>query len=356
MCIRDRNGPLVGAIASYGFLVSPPIATINFYPLDFGNIPVGGMSPSPYPILINEGGSPMTYSYTITGPNASEFIVNPGQSSCVSSGTLSANSACEIYVTFQPTILGPATATLTWTDDSLAINNSVQSIGFTGNGGLVTTFSNLTPSQSISAGTTSINLSGTISASGSYPPSGETVAVTINYVTQYAQIGTNGTFATAFNTSSIPSSATPYTITYNYSGDPNYGDASNSSTTLTVNAPGPSFSATVTLTGSGTGAVTDNQGPQISCSETNGGPQTGTCSGNYAPGTVVTLTAIPTDPSSFLFWGGACSPFGAGNSCTLTMNSNQNLTAQFSAGPAPAVTSVKSITADAVYGLSLIHI
>jgi YVTN family beta-propeller protein len=343
-----QNGPLVGAITYYGFLVSPPIATINFYPLDFGNIPVGGMSPSPYPILINEGGSSMTYSYTITGPNASEFIVNPGQSSCVPSGTLSANSSCVIYVTFQPTTTGLATATLTWTDDSLGISNSTQSIGFVGNDD--TAFSNLTPSQSIPAGTNSINLSGTISAPGSYPPSGETVYITINSTTQNATIGTNGAFSTAFNTSAIPSSATPYTITYYYQGDGNYSYASNNSTTLTVNSSGPTFSATVTLTGSGTGAVTDNQGPQISCSETNGGPQTGTCSGNYAPGTVVTLTAIPTDPSSFLFWGGACSPFGAGNSCTLTMNSNQNLTAQFSAGPAPAVTSVKSITADAVYG------
>jgi len=343
-----QNGPLVGAITYYGFLVSPPIATINFYPLDFGNIPVGGMSPSPYPILINEGGSSMTYSYTITGPNASEFIVNPGQSSCVPSGTLSANSSCVIYVTFQPTTTGLATATLTWTDDSLGISNSTQSIGFVGNDD--TAFSNLTPSQSIPAGTNSINLSGTISAPGSYPPSGETVYITINSTTQNATIGANGGFSTAFNTSAIPSSATPYTITYYYQGDANYSYTSNNSTTLTVNPSGPTFSATVTLTGSGTGAVTDNQGPQISCSETNGGPQTGTCSGNYAPGTVVTLTAIPTDPSSFLFWGGACSPFGAGNSCTLTMNSNQNLTAQFSAGPAPAVTSVKSITADAVYG------
>ena len=343
-----QNGPLVGAITYYGFLVSPPIATINFYPLDFGNIPVGGMSPSPYPILINEGGSSMTYSYTITGPNASEFIVNPGQSSCVPSGTLSANSSCVIYVTFQPTTTGLATATLTWTDDSLGISNSTQSIGFVGNDD--TAFSNLTPSQSIPAGTNSINLSGTISAPGSYPPSGETVYITINSTTQNATIGTNGAFSTAFNTSAIPSSATPYTITYYYQGDGNYSYASNNSTTLTVNSSGPTFSATVTLTGSGTGAVTDNQGPQISCSETNGGPQTGTCSGNYAPGTVVTLTAIPTDPSSFLFWGGACAPFGAGNSCTLTMNSNQNLTAQFSAGPAPAVTSVRSITADAVYG------
>src|ERR1700683_3353641 len=227
-----QNGPLVGAITYYGFLVPPPIATINFYPLDFGNIPVGGMSPSPYPILINEGGSSMTYSYTITGPNASEFIVNPGQSSCVPSGTLSANSSCVIYVTFQPTTTGLATATLTWTDDSLGISNSTQSIGFVGNDD--TAFSNLTPSQSIPAGTNSINLSGTISAPGSYPPSGETVYITINSTTQNATIGTNGAFSTAFNTSAIPSSATPYTITYYYQGDGNYSYVSNNSTTLTV--------------------------------------------------------------------------------------------------------------------------
>jgi YVTN family beta-propeller protein len=228
-----QNGPLVGAIASYGFLVSPPIATINFYPLNFGNIPVGGMSPSPYPILINEGGSPMTYSYTITGPNASEFIVNPSLSSCAASGTLSANSACEIYVTFQPTTTGLATATLTWTDDSLGISNSMQSIGFAGNN--ATAFSNLTPSQSIPAGTNSINLSGTISATaGSYPPSGETVGIIINSITQNATIGANGAFSTAFNTSAIPSSPTPYTITYYYQGDAYYLYASNNSTTLTV--------------------------------------------------------------------------------------------------------------------------
>ena len=196
--------------------------------------------------------------------------MDPNQSSCATSGTLSANSVCGIFVTFQPTTTGPATATLTWTDDSLAINNTMQSIGFTANGVKATTFSNLTPSQSIPAGTNSINLSGTISAPGSYPPSGETVYITINSTTQNATIGTNGAFSTAFNTSAIPSSATPYTITYYYQGDGNYSYASNNSTTLTVNSSGPTFSATVTLTGSGTGAVTDNQGPQISCSETNG--------------------------------------------------------------------------------------
>jgi YVTN family beta-propeller protein len=327
-----QNGPLVGAIASYGFLVSPPIATINFYPLDFGSVPVGGVSTNPEPIIINEGGSPMTYSYTITGPNASEFIVDPNQSSCATSGTLSANSVCGIFVTFQPTTTGPATATLTWTDDSLAINNTMQSIGFTANGVKATTFSNLTLSQSIPAGTNSINLSGTISAVGSFPPNGETVAITINSTTQSAIIGVNGAFSTAFVTSSIPASATPYPITYNYAGDGSFSAASNSSTTLTVNSSSPGVTATMTLLGTGTGFVIDGQ--NLNCSET-AGVTSGTCSGNYTANSMVVFTANPTAPTTFGGWGGACASFGTSLTCPLTIISSENITANFIPPPTP---------------------
>ncbi|MGA2845189.1 MAG: choice-of-anchor D domain-containing protein [Candidatus Acidiferrales bacterium] len=323
-----QNGPLVGAIASYGFLVSPPIATINFYPLDFGSVPLGGVSPSPYPILINEGGSPMTYSYTITGPNANEFIVDPNQSSCATSGTLSANSGCVIYVTFQPTTTGPVTATLTWTDNSLAISNSTQSIGFTGNGvpSTGTVFTGLTVSQSILVGTSSINLSGTISAGGNFPPSGETVAITINSTTQNATIGVNGAFSTAFATSSIPASGTPYPITYNYAGDGSFSAASNSSTTLTVNSSTPGVTVTMTLLGTGTGFVIDGQ--NLNCSEA-AGVTSGTCSGNYAVNSPVTFTANPTAPTTFGGWGGACASSGTSLTCHLTIISSQNVTANF---------------------------
>src|SRR5277367_5151003 len=333
-----QNGPLVGTIASYGFLVAPPIATTNFFPGAFGNVGVGTTSPVFNPILINEGASPMTYSFAVTGPNASDFpvIANypfPSFTLCtVPSGTLAGNSVCEVDVAFSPSALGPESATLTFTDNSLGIPNSTQSVGLNGTGVTASTFSSLTPSQSIAVGTSSINLSGTISSAGNFPPSGEMVAITINSATQNATIGANGTFATTFNTSGIPASGTPYPITYSYPGDANFANGMNSSTTLTVNAVSTFFSGTVALLGTGAGGVTDNQGPQINCSEA-GGVTAGTCSGSYASGTPLILTANPTAPTTFGGWGGDCASFGTALSCSFTVSSSFAATANFVAPP-----------------------
>jgi hypothetical protein len=101
---------------------------------------------------------------------------------------------------------------------------------------------------------------------------------------------------------------------------------------------------TVTEQGLGNGAVTDNT-EQINCSEANG-TVTGTCSANYNGGTSVTLTENPTSPSTFGGWGGACAAFGTMPTCTLTMNSAQNVTATFVAPPttAPVIPSTCSGT------------
>ena len=48
---------------------------------------------------------------------------------------------------------------------------------------------------------------------------------------------------------------------------------------------------------------------------------------SYAPGTVVTLTATPDAGSPWIGWGGACS--GTATTCTLTMNANLSVTANF---------------------------
>lgn len=47
----------------------------------------------------------------------------------------------------------------------------------------------------------------------------------------------------------------------------------------------------------------------------------------YAAGTVVTLTARPDPGSPWMGWGGACS--GTATTCTLTMNANLSVTANF---------------------------
>ncbi len=104
--------------------------------------------------------------------------------------------------------------------------------------------SGVSASQSISYGTASVTLSGTVSATGPfYPANGETVPVTVNGVTQNATIsGGAGGFSLSYSTATIPASATPYTITYAYAGDAILNAApNNTSTVLTVNKATPTI-------------------------------------------------------------------------------------------------------------------
>ena len=101
------------------------------------------------------------------------------------------------------------------------------------------TFSGISD-QSITYGTSSVTISGTL-ANGSQAPVGETVAVTLNGVQQSATIGSGGAFSTTFDTTGLTVADSPYTITYAYTSDGTFASASTTST-LTVNP------ATLTIT------------------------------------------------------------------------------------------------------------
>ncbi len=124
-------------------------------------------------------------------------------------------------------------------------------------------FSGLT-SPSISYGTASVTISGTLASGSQAPPDTESVQITLDGVTQRAAISTGGAFSTSFETSTLPASATPYTVTYSYAGDANFAATTTTSTatvsqaTPTVNVTDPSgiykdsaFTATTTVTGVG---------------------------------------------------------------------------------------------------------
>jgi hypothetical protein len=57
-------------------------------------------------------------------------------------------------------------------------------------------------------------------------------------------------------------------------------------------------------------------------------PQTNSCTVAIVPGTQVTLTESVTQ-GSFNFWGGACASFGTAPTCTITMNADTQVTAEF---------------------------
>ncbi len=108
-------------------------------------------------------------------------------------------------------------------------NSTLTSLSFSGISG-----------QSITYGTSSVTVSGTLS-NGSQAPVGETVAVTLDGNEQPATIGSGGAFSTTFNDDDLIVSSSPDTITYAYTSDGTFASASTTST-LTVNP------ATLTIT------------------------------------------------------------------------------------------------------------
>ena len=100
-----------------------------------------------------------------------------------------------------------------------------------GSGLIGLTFSGLS-NQSITYGTPSVTISGTLS-SGSQAPKGESVTMTLGGVQQSATIGSGGAFSTTFDTSGLTVVKSPYTISYAYAGDGTFASASTTST-LTV--------------------------------------------------------------------------------------------------------------------------
>ncbi|OGR10329.1 MAG: hypothetical protein A2341_24055 [Deltaproteobacteria bacterium RIFOXYB12_FULL_58_9] len=90
----------------------------------------------------------------------------------------------------------------------------------------------------------------------------------------------------------------------------------NVTATFTVNTT--NYTLTVTKAGTGTGTITAT--PALSCSGN-------TCTGTFAGGTAVSITATPDAGSTFAGWGGAC---GSGTgTCSLNISSNTTATATF---------------------------
>jgi uncharacterized repeat protein (TIGR01451 family) len=249
----------------------------------------------------------------ITGASGSQVL------NC-SFGTISASQAFTIGLLSANSSIGSYSNTAT-----LAVGTQqILSIGAVTVQAVPASFSGLTPSQSILFGATSITVGGTIGNGTTFPAPGEVVSITINGATQTATIGSNGTFSIAFPTATIPASVTPYPITYSFAGDAIFSAVTYTSTTLTVNTAPVLVPLRVTLIGTGNGTVTDNF-EQINCTTT-AGVQSGTCSANYASGTIVTLTATPSGNSTFAAWGSACTGTA---SCSLTMITPQSVTASF---------------------------
>jgi uncharacterized protein (TIGR03437 family) len=105
------------------------------------------------------------------------------------------------------------------------------------------------------------------------------------------------------------------------------GFTTQSGVLLTVQNPNSGVNPTLTITTSGTGSGTVGSSPA--------GTSCGSGCQSFAAGTVVALTATANTGSTFAGWSGAC--LGTG-SCSVTMSSNQAVTAAFNLTVNPTLT------------------
>jgi hypothetical protein len=178
-------------------------------------------SGSYFEIYVNSGdigaGSSVTATFQGLTPNASLFWWNGSQWTPVLNATGQAVVA---------NASGVATVTLT-SATSPTVGN-LQGVYFL-SGVVQPTFSNLTAPQTITYGTASVTVGGTLAA-GSLPATGS-VTVALNGVQKSATLGANGSFSTAFNTAALAASPTAYAVSYSYTATTEFAAASNSTTT-----------------------------------------------------------------------------------------------------------------------------
>lgn len=209
--------------------------------------------------------------------------------------------------------------------------------------------------QSFGSGTVAVgdNLTYTASVLNQGPQDATGVTFTdtlpngVNFVsataTQGSCIQSNGFVSCALG--SLPSAfdstvsilATPTaagTITNSMNVSANESDlvlTNNSATQKTTVVP--VFTLTVTKTGNGSGTIQSNS--TIDCGTT--------CSATFPSGTLVSLSAVPSASSTFSNWSGACTGTDP-NACSVTLNSDQSVTATFTTPPdfsvSPAATSL----------------
>jgi hypothetical protein len=133
----------------------------------------------------------------------------------------------------------------------------------------------------------------------------------------YTQV-VNAGYVTTYTVNNL-NSGTYYFVATAYDTSGNESGYSNQvSKTIQSGGTSQQYSLAVTKGGKGSGTVTSSPSG-ISCGST--------CSASYNSGSVVTLSVSPASGSVFSSWSGAC--IGNGGQCTLIMNVNTAVTANF---------------------------
>ena len=294
-----------GAAATGTAQVIRQVTTVGYR--NYGNVTKGTKGTSTPIIVTNTGNAPLQIVNTsFTGPNASEFAIDPTITTCVLTpgSNLQSGQTCQIGFTATPAAVGQRTAYFNLLDNSVAGVNVVD-LYVTGKLPAAT-FKITSPSSGASyASGTAVPFKVTVTSASGPAPTG-----TVQFKVDGANFGSPVTLASgAASTSVTGLTVTSHTLSATYSGDTNYaaGGAISVSITVTGTVPPPAVTlvpmmSTATTCGplSFEVAVTGKAGsvPTGAIQLMNG--QSQVAFGTLAGGKAV-LTAPPLHPGTYAF-------------------------------------------------------
>ena len=309
LTITDNSNGVAGSMQTVtlsGSGTAPPVASLSAPSLSFGNQAVGTTSTSQTITLSNTGNSALAVSGIVASASFGET------NNC--GGSVAANAACTINITFTPAASGPLSGTVTATDNSNGVPGSTQTVNLTGTGTApvagvspsTLTYAALAVNSTSSAQTVTLSNTGNAALAISGISASTNFAQTNNCGSSVAANG-SCTISVTFTPTAGGSLAGTLTVT------DNSNNAAGSTQTVSLSGTGQDFSfsipsgssssasvapgslATYTLSVGSVGGLAGTV--SFTCT---GAPSQATCtvSPNPAnPGTNVTVTVATTAPS-----------------------------------------------------------
>jgi FG-GAP-like repeat/Abnormal spindle-like microcephaly-assoc'd, ASPM-SPD-2-Hydin len=306
----NNDGKIDLASVSPGFgSVTPPmvsyllqdasIAGVSPTALVFAPQPLATASAAQSVTLMNTGTGPLNLSVAVTGTNSTDF---PQTNNCPSS--LAIGASCQINVSFAPSANGPATASLSLTDNAPA---SPQTVALSGSGGLAAM--QLSPAildfANEAVGNTSAVQSVTVTNVGYSTTNITSISVVGTNASDFSETNTCGSTLAAGANCSISVTFTPAAM-----------GARNAAVNIADDAP--SSPQTIALTGNGSGVVGLSPSTVTFSSQyvgTTSLPQSVTVTNNAE--TPLTISKVATSPADFGSLNACGSTLAPGASCAI---------------------------------------
>lgn len=300
-----------------------PFAVVSPSAVNFGQQPVNSRSNTFQQVtLTNTGNQPLSFTESLTGPNAAQFPPADASETCATAGNsvLAAGASCVVPFFFAPTTTGTLSAEVVFVDNSGGKNGTQQVVPITGVGTGAAPILAIAPTSvdfgSQPVGITSATQTVTFTNNGSEDLNISSFAITGNSSTSFGYVAKGASACALPSPKLVAGGSCALSVDFS----PNAAGATAATLSVTDNAPGSPQGVMLSGTG-GTSGISIAPGSVNFATESVGSPSAAVPINVTNTGSsplTMTISVTGADPGDFTETD-TCSenPLGANKNCLI---------------------------------------